>query len=195
MDNNNTREVTEIIESAMREFNESMAHREQLSIRIGRRTTQIIRFGMTGMIILGLALFYLIFILTKDFSAITVHMDDMSGFMGNMDQNLVVVGQTLPRIQDTLILLNKNITVMPALNQSVGNMDSSLGSLSTDMHTMIDQLNQMNSSVANMTGSVSNMTTSMHVLNNQFTDMNRIVDGMSGNVNQMAKPMRAFPFP
>ena len=36
MDNNDTREVAEIIENAMREFNESMFHREQLSIRIGR---------------------------------------------------------------------------------------------------------------------------------------------------------------
>ncbi len=188
MENNNTREVAEIIESAMREFNESMYHREQLSIRIGKRTTQIIRFGMIGMLALGLALFYLIFILAKDFSAITEHMDDMSGYMGTMDKSFVVVAQTLPRMQTTLDRLDESVTVLPVLSQSVGSMDSNLGNLSSDMHTMVDQLNQMNISVANMTGS-------MHVLNNQFTDMNRIVGRMSGNVNDMAKPMRAFPFP
>ncbi|MGB5442550.1 MAG: hypothetical protein WBN57_07990 [Gammaproteobacteria bacterium] len=188
MDNNDSREVAEIIENAMREFNESMYHREQLSIRIGRRTTQIIRFGMIGLLALGLALFYLIFILAKDFSAITEHMDDMSGYMSTMDRNFVVVAETLPRMHTTLDGLNRNITVMPALNQSVGNMDTSLGALSTDMHTMVEQLNRMNASVANM-------TTSMHVLNTQFTDMNRIVGHMSGDVNQMSKPMRAFPFP
>ena len=142
MDNNDSREVAEIIENAMREFNESMYHREQLSIRIGRRTTQIIRFGMIGLLALGLALFYLIFILAKDFSAITEHMDDMSGYMSTMDRNFVVVAETLPRMQTTLDGLNRNITVMPALNQSVGNMDTSLGALSTDMHTMVDQLNR-----------------------------------------------------
>ncbi len=84
MENNNTREVAEIVESALHEFNESMAHREQLSIRIGKRTTQIIRSGMISMLTLGLALFYLIFILTRDFSAITEHMDDMSGNMHQM---------------------------------------------------------------------------------------------------------------
>ena len=52
--NNNPREVAEIVESALRNFNEGMAHREQLSIRIGRRTTQIIRFGMISMLMLGL---------------------------------------------------------------------------------------------------------------------------------------------
>jgi uncharacterized protein YoxC len=195
MENNNTREVAEIVESAMREFNESMYHREQLSIRIGKRTTQIIRFGMVGMLALGLALFYLVFILAKDFSAITEHMDDMSGYMDTMDKNFVVVAQTMPRMQTTLDRLNENITVMPALSQSVGSMDSNLGNLSSDMHTMVDQLNQMNISLGNMTNSVANMTGSMLVLNNQFTDMNRIVGRMSGNVNDMAKPMRAFPFP
>ena len=49
MANNDTpREVAEIMENAMHEFSEAMYHREQLSIRIGRRTTQIIRFGMFG---------------------------------------------------------------------------------------------------------------------------------------------------
>ncbi len=188
MENNNTREVAEIVESALREFNESMAHREQLSIRIGKRTTQIIRSGMISMLTLGLALFYLIFILTRDFSAITEYMDDMTGFMGNMDKNFVVVAGTLTRVEQTLTVLNENIAVMPALGRSVGNMDSNLGSLSTDMHSMVGQLEQMNDSVVNM-------ASSMHILNNQIADMNRAVGSMAGNMHQMAKPMKAFPFP
>jgi len=185
--NNNSREVAEIVESALRNFNEGMAHREQLSIRIGRRTTQIIRFGMISMLMLGLALFYLIFILTKDFGAITVHMDDMSGYMSNMNQNLSVVTKTLGQVDQTMAVLNDSVMVMPALSRSVDSMDSNLGTLSSDMHIMVGQLDDMNSSV-------SNMTMSMQILNNQFVDMNRTVGHMSGNVNQMAKPMKVFPF-
>ena len=188
MENNNTREVAEIVESALHEFNEGMAHREQLSIRIGRRTTQIIRFGMLSMMMLGLALFYLIFILTKDFSAITEHMDDMSGFMGSMEQNFVVVAESITRVDKTLTVLNDSVAVMPALGRSVDNMDSNLGTLSSDMHSMVGQLEQMN-------GNVSNMASSMHILNNQLADMNMAVGNMAGNMHQMAKPMKAFPFP
>ena len=188
MENNNTREVAEIVENALRNFNEGMAHREQLSIRIGIRTTQIIRFGMLSMLMLGLALFYLIFILTRDFSAITGHMDDMTGYMNNMDRNFVVVAESITRVDQTLTVLNEHITVMPALGQSVDNMDSNLGTLSSDMHSMVGQLEQMN-------GNVSNMAISLRILNNQFTDMNRTVDSMAGNMHQMAKPMKAFPFP
>ncbi len=186
--NNNPREVAEIVENALRNFNEGMAHREQLSIRIGRRTTQIIRFGMLSMMMLGLALFYLIFILTKDFSTITGHMDDMTGFMRNMDQNFVVVAKTLTRVEQTMTVLNNSVMVMPAIGRSVDNMDSNLGALSSDLNFVVGHLQQMN-------GNVLSMASSMHILNNQFADMNRTVGHMSGNVNQMAKPMKAFPFP
>jgi hypothetical protein len=80
LDNNNGQQETAVLAAqALEDFRKGMEFREQLSIRIGRRTTQIIRFGMTGMTILGQVLFYLVFILTKDFSRITTHMTDMSG--------------------------------------------------------------------------------------------------------------------
>ena len=72
MDNNNdSREIAEIVENALSEFRQGMEARKQLSTRIGSRTTQIIRFGMFRLSILGLVLFYLIYILTKDLATIT----------------------------------------------------------------------------------------------------------------------------
>jgi len=187
MDNNNQKELLEIVERSLDDFRKGMDSREKLSIRIGRRTTQIIRFGMIGMSILGLALFYLIFILTKDFSNITTHMTAMSGYMHNMEKSFTTVAGTITRVQETLLVINDSITVMPALNSSVSNMDNNLGSLSTDLHSMVEQVQYMN-------GSVSSMAGNMQILNNQFTDMNRIVGNMSGNVHDMAKPMKMFPF-
>ena len=187
MDNNNQKEIIAMVERSLDDFRKGMEYREQLSIRIGRRTTQIIRFGMTGMAILGLALFYLIFILTKDFSNITIRMTEMSGYMHNMEKNFTTVAGTITRVQETLLVINDSITVMPALNNSVSNMDNNLGSLSTDLHAMVEQIQYMNGNVTSMAGN-------MHILNNQFTDMNRTVGAMSGNVHDMAKPMKMFPF-
>ncbi|MEN8205881.1 MAG: hypothetical protein ABFS24_07700 [Pseudomonadota bacterium] len=187
MDNNYQKEIMAMVERALDDFRRGMDSREKLSIRIGRRTTQIIRFGMTGMAILGLALFYLIFILTKDFSNITTHMTEMSGYMHNMEKNFTTVAGTIARVHETLLVINDSITVMPALNSSVGNMDNNLGTLSTDLHAMVEQVQFMN-------GNVSSMAGNMQILNNQFTDMNRTVGSMSGNMHQMAKPMKAFPF-
>jgi methyl-accepting chemotaxis protein len=185
--NNNQKEIIGMVERALDDFRQGMEYREQLSIRIGRRTTQIIRFGMTALSILGLALFYLIFILTKDFSNITTHMTAMSGNMNTMEKSFTSVAGTISQVERTLTLLNEHITVMPALNDSVGNMDSSLGLLRTDVHSMVEQIEYMN-------GNVLNMTSSMQALNNQFGDMNRTVGNMASNMHQMAKPMKMFPF-
>jgi methyl-accepting chemotaxis protein len=185
--NNNQKEIIGMVERALDDFRQGMEYREQLSIRIGRRTTQIIRFGMIALSILGLALFYLIFILTKDFSNITTHMTDMSGYMSNMDKNFFSVADTITQLEKTVVRVNEHITVMPALNGSVGSMDTNLGLLQTDLHAMVEQIEYMN-------GNVSNMTNSMQVLNNQFSDMNRTVGNMASNMHQIAKPMKVFPF-
>jgi methyl-accepting chemotaxis protein len=187
MDNNNQKEMLELVERSLKDFREGMEYREQLSIRIGRRTTQIIRFGMMGLSILGLALFYLIFILTKDFSNITTHMTAMSGHMQQMERSFIKVAGTIEQVNSTMLTLNDSITVMPALDSSVSSMDDNLGTLSSDMHALVEQIQYMNGNVANMTGN-------LQLLNAQFTDMNRIVGGMSGNVHDMAKPMKMFPF-
>jgi hypothetical protein len=184
---NNTRAVAEIMENAMHEFSEAMAHREQLSIRIGRRTTQIIRFGMAGLSILGLALFYLIFILTKDFSTITGHMERMSGNMYSIESNFAAVARDMHQVQQTLLGLNDNVRVMPAINGAVQNLDSSLLALSNDLHSMVVPIHNMNSGVGNLAAN-------LQLMNRQFTDMNVSVGHMSGNMNQMAKPMKMFPF-
>ena len=186
-DHNNTRAVAEVMENAMHEFSEAMAHREQLSVRIGRRTTQIIRFGMTGLSILGLALFYLIFILTRDFSTITGHMERMSGYMDSMDSNFEAVAKDIRQVQQTLLSVNDNIMVMPAINGAVHNLDSSLLTLSNDLHSMVGP-------IYNMNGGVGNLAANMQLMNQHFTDMNITVGQMSGNMHQMAKPMKMFPF-
>jgi hypothetical protein len=187
MDNNNQREIAEIVESSLKEFRESMEYRERLSVRIGRRTTQIVRFGMTGLTILGAALFYLIFILTKDFAEITDHMTEMTAYMANMENHFSTVAMTMGQVQRTLLHIDESVNVIPALNNSIANMDYNTGSLSTDMHALTEQITYMNN---NVTG----ITANMQLLNNQFTDMNRIVSGMAANVNQISKPMKIFPF-
>lgn len=181
------RQLAEIVESSLREFNAGMAHRENLSIRIGRRTTQIIRFGMTSMLILGAALFYLIYILTSDFAIIRLHMEKISEHMASIESNFTSVAGDIDAVQKTLVVLNDNITVMPAMNDSVARMDASLLALSGDLRSMVEQIYTMN-------GSVGNITANLQLMNKQFTDMNFTVGHMAGNVNQMSKPMKMFPF-
>jgi hypothetical protein len=97
-DNNNQQETVALVAQALEDFRMGMEAREKLGIGIGRRTTQIIRFGMTGMTILGLILFYPVFILTKDFSRITAHMTDLSGYMNSMNLSIGHMGENIRQI-------------------------------------------------------------------------------------------------
>lgn len=185
--NNNQQETVALVAQALEDFRMGMEAREKLSVRIGRRTTQIIRFGMTGMTILGLVLFYLVFILTKDFSRITTHMTDMSGYMNSMEQEFSSVAATISEVQQTLLLVNDNISVMPALDSSVRNMDGNLAGLNTDLHAMVGQIQYMN-------GNVTDMANSIQMMNSQINNMNISIGRMGENIHQIAKPMKAFPF-
>ena len=187
MDNNNTKEIAEMVENALTDFRKGMEAREQLSIRIGRRTTQIIRFGMFGLSVLGLALFYLIFILTKDFGTITDEMERMSVNLTNMEGYFSSVAGDISGMRQTLHTLNDNVTVMPAISRTVGNMDASLATMSSDLQSITGLMSTMNSNMASVNGN-------LQIMNKQITDMNLVMGHMAGNVNQISKPMKMFPF-
>jgi hypothetical protein len=78
-------EICEIVAGVMRDFREGMDNSHQLSLRIGRRTTQIIRMGLFSVLALAAAMFYLASILTADFGRITDKMVIMSE---TMDRNV-----------------------------------------------------------------------------------------------------------
>lgn len=66
--------TVQIMQETMRDFRASMEHTLELSTRIGRRTTTIIRMGMLSVFILAACMLYLIGTLAGDFSRITTNM-------------------------------------------------------------------------------------------------------------------------
>ncbi len=72
----------------MADFNSAMKSREELSLRIAKRTTQLIRFTLVGLVVLGLAMFFLIWTLTSNMSSITDHMSVISEDMKSMRKRL-----------------------------------------------------------------------------------------------------------
>ena len=102
MESKQSQEIVDQVSSIMRDFREGMDQSHQLSIRIGRRTTQIIRFGLFSVLALAAAMFYLISTLGTDFARITEHMVAISGYMQQMDRNFSEVSEKLASIDQTL---------------------------------------------------------------------------------------------
>jgi len=187
MNNNEQQETVALVAQAMEDFRQGMEYRGQPGIRIGRRTMQIIRCGMDGLSIPGLILFYLVLILARDFSQITPRKTALSGYMNSMEQEFASVAGTVSDVRKTRLLVNENISVMPAMGVSVRSMDTGLAALNTGLHAMLDRIRHMNGSVAGMAGSI-------QVMNNQINNMNMTIGNMGENIRQLAKPVKASPF-
>jgi DNA-binding protein YbaB len=181
------REVAEVVESAMREFNEAMKLREALSIRIGRRTTQIIRFSLIGMVLLMALMFHLILTLTSNMNDITKRMNSMAVYMDNMSKNFTSVADNVKAMRFSVDGMQEHIQVMGTMNLAMVSMKDSMLKMSGDMKNMNDNMAAMQKSMGRMSMDMGNMSY-------QFTSLTGYVGVMEQNVDRMASPMRMMPF-
>jgi len=181
-------DVVSVFKESMTEFHHAMQLREEFSVRVGRRTTQIIRFSLVGLSILGVAIFALIFTLLFRMAQITTGMDKMGEYMQDMKKNFVKVNENMDTMNSTMSSMNKHVSVMVDMNTAIGDMNGSMRQMSVNMK-------EMNQNMASMQTSMSQMSYDMGNMSYQFTNLNGSVGSMGYNVNRMAAPMKVFPFP
>ncbi len=192
--NENARELAEIIEHAMIEFNAAMKRREELSIRIGRRTTQIVRMSMVGMTLLTASIVFLIHYLTKDTHQIAERLDEIATYIQQVNQNIVGLADNMHQVKwavnDVKLSvdqLNTHVEVMPMMNLSVGK-------ISNNMLKINSNINYINTNIGSLNDNVNMISIDMARMSHQFDGLNRHLGMMGYNVDKMAAPMTFFPF-
>lgn len=189
-EDNRPAELAGIVENALHEFSEAMRHREELSIRIGRRTTQIIRFGMFGLSVLGLIMFYLLHILTTDFARITSNMEVMSGRMTNLNDNFTRVSNDIGDLRQTL---TRKLADFPA-DQLMNNLLAASQGInklanSPELHQSIVSVNQAMDSVNRILkspdsgASIASLHTTLDDLGSLARNLDRRVEPMSSDMH------------
>jgi methyl-accepting chemotaxis protein len=177
--------VCDIVSTTMADFKEAMELKIELSSRIGRRTTQIIRYGLLSVLALAAAMFYLISTLTTDFARITQYMDVMSISMKNIDNNITSVADNLNTVEQTLVKINQSVSVMRNMDATMAGLNGNTGEMSDDLKLMVQQLGGVRKDV-NM------MSRNFTALNYNIDGMNRNVQRMSGAMNKLSRPMDMF---
>lgn len=170
-------EILEMVSTTMRDFRESMEYSREMSVKIGRRTTQIIRMGMLSVLILGIVMAYLITTMAGDFGRITEQMMAVSKNMESMENHFESVNARMAEMQIHLARMNHSVGVLPQMNRSVGvlpAMQNTLGTMSTNLASMDKNVAGMHNAVGHMTGSMQRMDSQM---------------------NKMSRPMDYFPLP
>lgn len=115
------------------DFLEAMRLREELSIRIGRRTTQVIRFSLAALVTMGVAMFVLILTLIVHMDNITHRMDDMTKLMASMNKDFDQVAFNVNSMDGKIGMINGQFGV---LTNQMGYMTRDVNTMSSPMRFM-----------------------------------------------------------
>jgi len=136
MTNKTDQIIIDRVEKSIAEFYSAMQLREELSLRIGKRTTYITRFTMISALAFGLVLFYLVSTLSSQVKTMHHQMVLMTEYMGSMQANM---------------------QVMPSINHHMANMQGNTASMDQRMAQMSDNIGAMNQQFAQINQSVGRM--------------------------------------
>lgn len=186
-------EICQIVSTVMQDFRASMEMSREMSIKIGKRTTQIIRMGMLSVFILGAVMTYLITTMAGDFGRMTENMVAMSGYMKSMEKNFAQVSGRLANMDLTLTGMSQSVYVLPEINETMHILGRSTYQMSSDMHTMVGDVSEMQTDVSSMSGSLDTMDRKVGGMNAAVNDMTGSMRRMNGEMRQMSRPMDFFP--
>jgi len=186
--NENPKEIAELVESSLREFNLAMQRRETLIFEISSQTAQLIRFSMIGLIIWAAAMFALIVVLLSDMGNITQRLDEVAGYMKNISQNITAVAGNVHEVKLSLDNLDEHVKIITVMNDYVGKMSEQVFNINTN-------INEINTSVITLNDNITLMRVDIGTMNHQLNGLNNQLGAMGVNVNRMSAPMKFFPFP
>ncbi len=189
------RDIAEIVENTMREFNSAMQRREGLIVRISNQTNQIIRFSMIGLTIIAISIFTVILILLSDMSSITQRLDKVAGYMQQINNNIIVVADNMIELKQSMDLVNlsivgleKHVKFMPLINTSMGKMTD-------EMFKINNNIILINTNLVSINRKLNIMSLDMARMSHQIGGLNNKLGFMGHNVDRMASPMKILPFP
>jgi hypothetical protein len=135
-----TRQLSLLMESLVKEnraqmadFAEAMRLRDQLSVRIGSRTTQIIRFSAAALVVMGTGMIVLILTLINHMSEITLRMDEMTAHMSSMRGNFEQVAANVNNMDYKIGMIDGKF----------GTLTNQMGYMSRDVNTMSSPMRMM----------------------------------------------------
>ncbi len=178
--------VEEKINSILKSFDDIMALRTDLTLRIGKRVTQIVRIATLGLLILAIAMLYLIFTLGNDMGLITKHMREMNEHMIIMRQNFEIVAERMQTMESSVKSMSVSIEAMPAIAQDVATMDATVSKMQKNMININGSLFAMRQSMTLLAKDVEGMR-------GRFEELALSLNGIGNNVNRMTQPFQPIP--
>ena len=170
----------EMMTDTMIEFRTTMEDHDNIGIKIATKTRLIMRTVFATLIISAIYLVFMIFQMSHNMSAMTVHLEDMYSSFGSMSQDMHEITRTVDS-------MGRNISGMPLIAES-------MTQISGDVRAMTGSVYAMNQSMTAIDNDMIRINSDMHEMTGRLYNMNRSINLMGNDVNQMAAPMNNGPW-
>jgi len=168
----------ELLMESIQKFRHAMKLRSGMNMRLGRRITSIIRVGMVGISVMALAM--LMLMVTLAFQMVNV-VDAME----NMNKHFSTMADDMKQMQLVIVRMDQHMQAMPRIVGNVQDMEKSVTSMGTNMHTISEHMGVMKQNIQQLSVSVASMDST-------FVTMDDAVLGIGQQVNTMSAPMKVF---
>jgi methyl-accepting chemotaxis protein len=179
--------IVEIMAEAMRDLKAVVKYELDLSVSIRRRTTQIVRFGITGIVVLIFALFALIFVLRMDLNKMTKRMDEIASYVQQVDKNIVVIANSMNDVKQSLSHLDTHTKSLLKISDSIDKMSEDVIAINNNIIYINDNIFLLNDNINIISGNILQINYEINKLNGQF-------NLLGYDVNRISSPMQFFPF-
>ena len=149
-----------------------------MHLRVARRTTSVIRFGMISLAVVGVSLFLLLLTLAYQIQPMIGAVNTMNGHFTHISRNMGVM-------KEAILEMESNIRPLPLMAGEMYRMQGSVGDLTGSTNSLSLRMNNLDTNMASITQGVTRMTAS-------FALINQTVGIMGADVNRMSGPMRVF---
>ncbi|MCK5647946.1 MAG: hypothetical protein KAI22_03620 [Gammaproteobacteria bacterium] len=187
MENQEQRDTTSTLESLLVQFNDAIKSQEELNLRISRRTSLIVQYGVLTVILLVIGIGFFSWSLRHD-------IDRMSGYMESMAKDASVMSNAVINMQSSMSSMEEGINNVVSHTQSISSAiiqtDNSVAVLSN----IANSVNLMQNDVRGLNKSLGTMNYNLTKINKHMRDLNKKLGVMGHDVNRMSSPVKMFPF-
>ena len=149
-----------------------------MHLRVARRTTSLVRFGMLSLAVVGVSMFLLLLTLAYEIQPMISAVNTMNGHFTHISEDMVLM-------KDAILEMDCNIRPLSLMAGEMNQMQGSVRDLTGSTNSLSVRMANLDNNMASITQSVTRMTSS-------FAFINQTLGVMGADVNRMSGPMRFF---
>lgn len=149
-----------------------------MHLQVARRTTALIRIGMTSLAVIAVAMLFLLLTLSYQ-------INPMIDAVGTMNRHFTSIAGNMGTMKEAILEMESHVAQMPVMSREMDGMQGSVREMTQTLGDLSQRMRSLDANMAAITQSVGRMTAT-------FAVMNQTVGGMGHDVNRMTGPLRTF---